>query len=193
MRLPDDQKRQLILAAAAKMFAAEPYHKVRLDDVATAAGVGKGTIYIYFSGKEDLYFSIIHQGFADLVDRLGEQVGRDGGPTLPRLRRVIEELVGFAFRHPQFFEVMRAVGMPKEPELFVQKRQELFQLVRHTIEDGTARGELADEHPELTAAFIPGLVRSAMLFAPAELNQQTLTDQIFSLLTEGIRRKDGGQ
>ena len=57
MQRPDEQKRQLIIDTAARFFATQPFHKVRLDDVAAAAQVGKGTLYIYFKSKEDLYVS----------------------------------------------------------------------------------------------------------------------------------------
>src|SRR3978361_2298690 len=106
MRRPDEKKRQVIVAAAAKMFASRPYHKVRLDDIAAEAHIGKGTVYIYFENKEDLYFSLIYDGFERLVDRLhaqvtGEAGGKNGLSAPIALRRIIDELVAFAFGHPQ--------------------------------------------------------------------------------------------
>jgi len=56
MQRPDEKKRQLIANTAAKLFATRPFHKVKLDDVASAAGVGKGTLYIYFKSKEEPLF-----------------------------------------------------------------------------------------------------------------------------------------
>src|SRR3954451_9617083 len=78
MQRPDEKKRALITATAAKLFASRPFHKVRLDDIAAEAKIGKGTLYIYFDSKEDLYFSLIYQGFAGLVDRLRQQLGLGG-------------------------------------------------------------------------------------------------------------------
>ncbi|MDB5173389.1 MAG: putative Transcriptional regulator, TetR family [Phycisphaerales bacterium] len=79
MQVPNEQKRRHITSAAAKMFAARPFHKVRLDDIAAAAGVGKGTLYVYFDSKEDLYFTLTYEGFAQLVDRLNAQLDECGG------------------------------------------------------------------------------------------------------------------
>lgn len=67
MQITDEQKRVNILAAAAELFASQPFHKVVLSDVAEKAGVGKGTLYIYFKSKEDLYFSVLLGGFSNLV------------------------------------------------------------------------------------------------------------------------------
>src|SRR3954468_4548822 len=100
MRLPDDNKRRQIIATAAQMFASQPFHKVRLDDVAAAAGVGKGTLYIYFSSKEDLFFSIIYDGFAALIDSLQVQLATSPSPTAA-LETIVTGLVSFAFQNPQ--------------------------------------------------------------------------------------------
>src|SRR5215207_5135970 len=74
MQRPDEKKRKQIVAAAVKLFAARPFHEVRLEDVAAAARVGKGTVYIYFDSKEELYASLVRESFAAVVDRLSERL-----------------------------------------------------------------------------------------------------------------------
>lgn len=54
-----DQKRSAILAAALEVFAAEGFAAARLDDVAARAGVAKGTIYLFFEDKEDLFEQLL--------------------------------------------------------------------------------------------------------------------------------------
>ena len=53
--MPHDDKRQRILAAATAVFAERDFHRVQVSDVATRAGVGKGTVYLYFPTKDDLH------------------------------------------------------------------------------------------------------------------------------------------
>ena len=60
------EKRELILRAAEKIFKDRRFHEVKLDDVAAAAHVGKGTIYLYFKSKEDLFFQLAMDGFDEL-------------------------------------------------------------------------------------------------------------------------------
>src|SRR3954467_8934980 len=106
MQRPDEKKRQLIADTAARLFATRPFHKVRLDDVAAAAGVGKGTLYVYFQSKEDLYFTITFEGIALLLNRLTTQLAGDHSGAMHRLQTIVNELTDFAFQHPQFFELM---------------------------------------------------------------------------------------
>jgi AcrR family transcriptional regulator len=186
MRLPDDNKRRQIISTAAGMFAAQPYHKVRLDDVATTAGVGKGTLYVYFQSKEELYFTIIYEGVGYLLERLKTQLAVDHSCAMHRLRTIVSELVDFNFQYPQFFEVIRSVGLPKNVAQWDAQREQLFELIEQTIRAGVAAAEMRDAHPKLTARFIPGLVRSAMLFAQSEITPELLKQQICSLLESGL-------
>ena len=189
MRLRDDNKRKHITAVAAELFASEPFHKVRLDDVAAAAGVGKGTLYVYFDSKEDLYFSIIYDGFAEMVDRLRGPLTDSGSGAMARIETLVNELARFAYQHPPMFELMRNQGVCKAETEWDEKRHQLATLIEQVLRDGNANGEFCDAQPQLTAAYIPSFVRSAMLFGPKELTQQAVVDHIMSLLRGGICRR----
>ena len=56
-------KRERILEAAADLFSRKSYHEVMMEDVAKMISVAKGTVYNYFSSKEELYFSIYNSEF----------------------------------------------------------------------------------------------------------------------------------
>ena len=186
MRLRDDRKRATITATAAKLFANQPFHKVRLDDVAAAAGVGKGTLYVYFQSKEDLFFSILYDGFAGLVDRLKQQLAHEAAPAMEKLAKIVRELVDFAAQHPQLFQLMRSVALPGEESDWEEKRKEFAALIEQTLRQGVEAGELCDDHPELTALYIPSFVRAAMLFGPKQTDPHLLTEHILGQLKNGI-------
>ena len=66
-------KHELLLRAAATVFAHRGFTAARISDIAIEAGVGKGTVYEYFSSKDELYFSIcewINRDIRARVDRL---------------------------------------------------------------------------------------------------------------------------
>jgi len=52
---------QELLAAALDLFVERGFAATRLDDVAKAAGVSKGTLYLYFSSKEDLFKAVVRE------------------------------------------------------------------------------------------------------------------------------------
>jgi AcrR family transcriptional regulator len=186
MQRPDEKKRQLIAATAARLFATRPFHKVKLDDVAAEAGVGKGTLYIYFKSKEDLYFWLIYDAFGKLVEQLNAQLGSGELSPTETLRRIIAELVRFGFDNPQLFELIRSAGPLIKDERWRDKRRELTTLIEQTIRRGNEVGEFEDPHPEITALCVPGLLRSVMLFGPKGLDEATVTGQLVRLLEQGL-------
>ena len=200
MQRPDEKKRKQIIAAAVKLFAARPFHEVRLEDVAAAARVGKGTVYIYFDSKEELYASLVRESFAAVVDRLSEQLatpvnGRAnhraaaGESAWDELRMVVAGLVEFSAANPHFFRLMRA-GLPgRDDRALIAKRAQLGEMLRQCIRRGVRRGEMSDPHPELTAQFIPGLVRAASLWGPQGTSPDVVTNHIVRLLGHGLARK----
>jgi len=196
MQRPDEKKRKQIVAAAVKLFAARPFHEVRLEDVASAAHVGKGTVYIYFDSKEELYASLVREAFVALVDRLAPQLAtpvNGRAATAPSswdgLKLVVKELVEFSAANPHFFRLMRA-GLPGHNDrALIAKRQELGHMLEGCIRRGVRRGEMSDPHPELTAQFIPGLVRAAALWGPEDASPDVVTNHILRLLEQGLSRK----
>jgi len=188
MQRPNEKKRRRILEEAAHLFATQRFHDVRLEDVAAAAEVGKGTIYIYFPNKDELYLSLLNEGFAQLVtDMHAQQRAREESAPLA-LRRIVAALVHFAVEHPHLSELMRSTaGGPATR--WAKARGELTRLIEATIRRGTRRGELSDPQPALTALCIPGLVRSVILFGPRRPDERALTRHLVRLLEHGIRGK----
>jgi len=188
MQRPSEIKRRKISDTAARLFATKPFHKVRLDDVAAAAQVGKGTLYIYFKSKEDLYVSLVSEGFGNLVEQL---TNVSSLPPQQALTDIIRQLVIFSFAHPNFFEMMRTVPQLTNHSSLLRMRKELSELITKTLRRGVKQGIWSDPHPELTSIIIPGMLRSAMLYGPRELDQELLTLHILRMVFEGIGKGNG--
>ncbi len=188
MQRPDERKRQVIVECASKLFASLPFHKVTLDDIAAKAGVGKGTLYVYFPSKEELFSAIVREGFGQIVDQLKRRLADSGVSPAEALRFVVAELFRFAFAHPEFFELMRtAPGLVyKNDPRWREKFAELTRLIADTIAAGVRAGDFHDTFPELTAVCIPGLVRSAMVFGPRDLDEKTAVNHVMGLLARGL-------
>ena len=71
-----------MIETAAELFDRHGYHSTTVDDIADAAGLGKGTIYHYFAGK-DRILAEIHESFIDRL--LSQQEARAGLPVPPDL------------------------------------------------------------------------------------------------------------
>src|SRR6266581_1237076 len=93
-----DERMRDIRAAALDVFSAKGFSAARIDDIAAAAGVAKGTIYLYFNSKEDLLEAIVKSTIGVLLDTFEQAVAvsmSSSGATASHMLR----LVGQALAH----------------------------------------------------------------------------------------------
>jgi AcrR family transcriptional regulator len=83
-----------IVAAALHLFAERGYAATRLDDVAAAAKVSKGTLYLYFANKEELFRAVVREAVLPNLEAMGALIGGHVGPTAELLRAVLLRLAG---------------------------------------------------------------------------------------------------
>jgi AcrR family transcriptional regulator len=91
------------MRAAAQVFADKGYHTARISDVADLAGVAQGTIYRFFTSKEELATSLANNGVGhleELIVRATEAARAGGDPTLA-LDIFLDEAAAFYHRHRQ--------------------------------------------------------------------------------------------
>lgn len=81
-----EENRSRLLRAAAELFAGKGYHATGMKDLENASGMGRSSLYHYFSNKEELLFEITTRYLRELVD-IGQNLLREPLPSEERLRR----------------------------------------------------------------------------------------------------------
>lgn len=182
-------KEQRILDTAADLFARQPFHKVLLSDVARVAAVGKGTLYLYFKSKDDLYFAVLFREFSILVDRMRDYLELGGQSPAEQMRGVISILADHIFTKACKAELLSfVIGCPVTEE-WRAKRAELWDLLEGIVRRGLDQGVFRAEEPELAARFVTGLVRAACLFAPEGMDGETLCRHAQEFILRGLEAK----
>ncbi len=178
-------KRDRILAAGLSLFANATYQSVTMDSVAAAAGVAKGTLYLYFESKEDLYLGILSDGLETIARNY--QASVNPSASVPdRLRRAIEITLEFYDKRRDLLRLM-ATEEPRMAEarnrLIDDWRERGVRFFTSLIEEGASAGVFRASDPLLATWAILGSMRSVMLYyAPrrpiseitAELSAQML-------------------
>ncbi|HKI49433.1 MAG TPA: hypothetical protein VKA69_08895, partial [Desulfobacteria bacterium] len=97
--------------------------------------------------------------------------------SLGTLEMAIGQMVQFAYENPHLFELMRTSSLQEtfSSSHWGGKHMEFKSLLESIIRKGIRQEELTDVHPELTARFIPGLVRSVMIDTAPSVDRKTLT------------------
>ena len=182
-------KQETILDAAARVFAAREFHEVLIDDVASAAGVGKGTIYRYFETKDELFFATVLYGFDQLAGALSVSLRDEASPER-RLEKIAREVLRFFWNRSYLFTILQGEDRRFPPrELELQKRREtLSRLIQETILDGIRSGRFRGVDARIGAELFRGMIRAANRFRRKEDTLDGLVSEIVEVFTRGIRR-----
>lgn len=179
-------KRALILTGAARLFGERPFDEVRLEDLARALRIGKGTIYLYFASKEELYAGLLLAGMDDLLARLRAVSAQGHATAWATLSAMVEVMVAWAWTNPHFFKLMPSAEQRGREPVLIEKRRELGKLLEQVIRRGVRLGEFNDPQPNLTAQFIPGCLRAAMRHGSTRIGRAGLTGHILRVVGGGI-------
>ncbi|MBE3596944.1 MAG: TetR/AcrR family transcriptional regulator [Hydrogenibacillus sp.] len=158
-------KRDAILAGAYRAFARYGYANTKIETIAELAGVGKGTIYLYFENKEDVFRQMVKELIERHLDALRGRLSGDGSPGA-RLLAVFELHMAILKRHPYSFSLHgRDVG-PADEDLRNWLREQKRRFIRdleRTIEEGIRTGEFRRVNARSAALWVFALLGIAFL------------------------------
>jgi AcrR family transcriptional regulator len=157
-------KREQIMRAAERLFTSRRLHEIKMDDVAHAAGVGKGTIYLYFKDKDDLFFQTAISGFDQLCELVRQEVPRD--VLFDRqLLSLCVQISNFFSRRRQLFQMMQTEDRRMAwcrgafREHWFEHRKKLATAVAEVISRGMKEEEIRTNIPaEVLAKFLLGML-----------------------------------
>ena len=163
-RKQKSEKKKRIIEAAARVFAAKGFSGTVMADIAVNAGIGKGTIYEYFSSKEELFFS----GFEWVTEQTGAAamvgISALGGSVSERLNHMSESIMNYFVEMKDFFSLVMefwaasASSQQRDrfKDAFKSSYEEFRQIVSSLIQDGIRQGEFSPtiDSEEIAAALV---------------------------------------
>ncbi len=139
-----DEKRSRILAAAIQAFSRDGYHQTRISDIAKAANVADGTVYLYFDGKKEILSKIFEERMGRSLERGREELERIDG-AVAKLRRIVELHLEDLGENPELatvfqIELRHSTGFM---ELYSRGHlRDYFQLITEVLEQGQKEGSV---------------------------------------------------
>ena len=188
-----DDKRQLIIERCANLFDSGGYHRATMQMLADEVGLGKPTLYHYFSSKTEILYAIHQQHIAVLIDGLDGEQRRAASPReqlLQGARDILQEIA----KHPgyvrAFFEHYGELEGPKRAEIRA-RRQDYFEKVCAIIKSGVASGAFRKCDIELTAYGFLGMCSWAYHWYPPlaeRLPAQKAAEALCGTFLEGLQK-----
>jgi len=197
-RVTQEYKREVrerILSAAEKLFSSKGYYDTSMDEVVAESGLSKGTIYLYFRSKEDLFVGLQDRQLKESVTVL-ESAFAPGDSARTKLEKVIGTAFGSmvnASRRSCRISLEFNVAAPRMKS--VQRRRDerfmaLHGFLAEIIKEGVEKGEFRrDVDPNQTALILMAMADGLSLdWATTNLDfdWKTLTEQVKKMVMEGL-------
>ncbi|MEW6511240.1 MAG: TetR/AcrR family transcriptional regulator [Bacteroidota bacterium] len=107
-----DERREEIIGAAESVFFGKGLAEATMDDIAEAAELSKGTLYLYYRSKEDLYLAVTLKGM-DIMEELFRKAISTGEPSIKRIYNLGEAYYEFFEKYRNFFRTFYFFESPQ--------------------------------------------------------------------------------
>jgi AcrR family transcriptional regulator len=148
------------MGVASKVFAEKGYYATTVADLASAAGIAKGTIYWYFNNKQAIMLAILD----DIVSEINESFGlvvRDTPNGLEAILRCVEPSMKLLEKHGPIY-LMYFLEIGSTDRVLQEKYRDIYRAVhagtRMALERGMKEGLIRKVNPELAAYGVMGLI-----------------------------------
>ena len=159
-----ERKREKILEAAAELFSTKHYHEVMMDDVAKLISVAKGTVYNYFTSKEELYFTIMHTRMENLLSLLKQKIESEKS-SIDSLRAFVVHLYMFMMKHKKFFLIYQRETLNGNNSFcddLISLEKQMKQMILQVISKGEKEGVFRKVDEEFAISLIFGSIYGAV-------------------------------
>jgi AcrR family transcriptional regulator len=192
-----------LVAAALECFAERGFAATKLDDIAAKAGVSKGTVYLYFPSKEELFKAVVRETILPNLVRAESLLAGPDISCAEQLRRLIEFMTGRMASSPigviPKLVVTEAGNFPDLARFYLENVVHRgFGLIGRVLERGIATGEFRPlDVRHTTFCVIAPILLTALWrhslgrIEPQALDPDTLWHTHVDLLVRGLLREAG--
>ena len=186
-------RRKLISDMGAKLFAEKGYHATRMQDIADALDLQKGTLYYYFPAKETLLFTILEEELESAHEQMLKIV-TTSAPVLTKIELAVEAHLTIFHRYPDIytiylFEKLNTINQSAAFKVD-EKGRAIELLWRTLLQEGIETGELkVDVDVGITTKAILGMCNMTLIWydANGRLSIEEAAQKFTHLILNGLK------
>jgi len=184
-------KREKILKAAISSFAQKGYHDTSISKIINKAGIARGTFYLYFENKRQIFDSILENLIVE-IDRCIKkiEIGKERQNPLEQLKDNLRRIFTLFVENPELSRILlrHAAGLDKESD---QKITEFYNNIADKIEDALKLGIkmelIRDCNPRITSFLILGSIKELIEHVTLTMkNKSDINPVIDEILNFGL-------
>ncbi|MFQ5834776.1 MAG: TetR/AcrR family transcriptional regulator [bacterium] len=186
-----------ILEEGEKLFAKRGFYPTTMEEVARAAGLAKGTIYLHFDNKRDLFFSIIENKLDILLEKIEKEMRKDELPS-QRIKLAIGIHLRFLEENRDFFKIMQALPESLKEEMekklkgrVIEKQSRYIEILDQLIQKGIRDQEIKPLDSRKLAVILVGMMHSLTIYWISRKEKGSLLQDdslVWQVFWEGISK-----
>jgi AcrR family transcriptional regulator len=186
---PRIDRRQQLLVKARDVFAKNGYHAATVDDIIAAAGVARGTFYLYFSDKRAAFEELVDRFFARIA--MGIQRVNTGEPVESQVRANIRNILSLLLEDRAMAKILLADAVGVDPAFDAKLRRfydEIESLFIESLIEGQSLGLVRPGDPRLMMYFTLGGMKETLFQVVSrglDYPVQPIEDAVYSFLVQG--------
>jgi AcrR family transcriptional regulator len=190
------ERREEILDAATKLFAAHGYADTDTQQLADKLGVGKGTLYRYFPSKRELFMAAVDRGMRRLCETIDASVAAIEDPPA-RIAQVVRSYLTFFAEHPELCELLiheRALFKDRKKPTYIEHREANRERLRSLYRTYIAEGQIRDMSVDLLLDVLGDLLYGTMFtnyFSDRKASVEEQAKGILNIFFHGILSETG--
>ena len=196
------EKKRKIIETAYQQFRNVGVSATAIDDVVKAAGIARGTFYLYFRDKSDLLDQLIlfksAETMKEILLQVRRQRGAEGEDFFSVVRAGLELYVDFLAEHRDILAVLEkniSACMREYPNCFDAELEEIYGGVLRRFSEAGIPGEEAARTIYLVVSMINSVCVDAILFSrpyPLEVIRQSAIEDAVTIIRSKLRNLEGG-
>ena len=186
-----EERRKMVVRCAKAVFSQKGYYQASIADIIQRADIARGTFYLYFQSKRDVFNSILDE-LIKALEGVIKRIDLDpSAPLLEQVRSILRSVIMLALEDPDMTRIVlrRAGGLDSE---FDSKLQEFYKTVLGTIESslqhGIERGLVRECNPKIIACCVLGSMKEVVNHILSDAEAVSQVDQILDeVLNYGLQ------
>jgi len=190
-----ERRREQILKAATRVFARQGYHRASVADIIAEAGIARGTFYLYFPGKREIFSELVDVFAVRIANALQRiNLGKGQPSWEDQLRTNTRKLAALLLEEAELFAILYHYSMGLDPD-YDAKIQEFYGRVAFAIQGALSLGQemgiiRQGIHLELAARIMLGSVKEAVYYLtrmkPSPVTLDEFVDEMLSYHLRGL-------
>jgi len=183
------QRRKEIFSASVHLFIEKGFTETTMREIATAAGIGKSTLYDYYQSKDEILTSYYENELRRITER-AQKISQKDLSNIDKLSEIMYMHLEYLMENKDYFWKLsiESQRLSAESQEKIQKKRHFYQdMLQTIIEEGIRSGEFGSINATLAARSIFTLLSIAAFTSRPTGTPQEMLNDILAIFFEGIR------